>query len=86
MVARTFDAPELLAALRGYLAAHDRLEEVAASGSARDVVDEAEAKSVAAMRLRRELVEQGWTAPRHGAAGNPADGVAPPSETSVEPA
>lgn len=63
MAARDFDDPELLAALRGYLAAADRLDEVAAAGSARDVVDEAEAKSVAAMRLRRALTARGWTAP-----------------------
>lgn len=58
-----FDIPELKAALRGYLAAADRLEEISPSGSARDLVDEAEAKSIAAMRLRRALIEQGWSAP-----------------------
>ena len=63
MSANDFDPPELRAALRGYLAAADRLDEISATGSPRDLVDEAEAKSVAAMRLRRSLVEQGWTAP-----------------------
>ena len=63
MSVRDFDDPGLVAALRGYLAAMDRLDEVSSIGSARDLVDEAEAKSIAAMRLKRELLGQGWTAP-----------------------
>lgn len=63
MSARDFDDPGLVAALRGYLAALDRLAQISGTGSARDVVDEAEAKSIAAMRLKRELSGQGWTAP-----------------------
>ncbi len=63
MSAHDFDDPAVIAALRGYLAAFDRLAEISATGSPRDVVDEAEGKSVAGMRLRRTLVEQGWTAP-----------------------
>ncbi len=63
MSVRDFDAPALVAALRGYLAALDRLEQVSDTASARDLVDEAEAKSIAAMRLKRELIDQGWAAP-----------------------
>ncbi len=63
MSLRDLDDPELMAALRGYVAAVDRLDEVSTSGTPRDVVDEAEAKSVAGMRLKRALVKAGWTAP-----------------------
>ncbi len=63
MSARDLDDPDLLAALRGYLAAVDRVDEISATGTPRDLVDEAEAKSVAGMRLRRALVSKGWTAP-----------------------
>jgi len=63
MSVRDFDDPALLAALRGYLAALDRLAQISDTASARDFVDEAEAKSIAGMRLKRELVSRGWTAP-----------------------
>ena len=63
MSSRDLDDPELVAALRGYLAAADRLVEISTTGTARDLVDEAEAKSVAGMRLKRALVRVGWTAP-----------------------
>jgi hypothetical protein len=68
------DDPGLRAAMRSYLDAADALAEAALAGTAgdgsREVIDRADAKTLAEMALRRQLERLGWTAPRETA---PAD-------------
>ena len=59
----SFDDPELRAAMTAYLDLATALDEAAQVGDARQLLDLAEAKSVAAMSLRKRLEAQGWTAP-----------------------
>lgn len=59
----SFDDPELRAAMTAYLDLATALDEASQVGDARQLLDLAEAKSVAAMSLRKQLVAQGWTAP-----------------------
>jgi hypothetical protein len=59
-----FDDSSVRAAMRGYLAAAERLDAVAEiGGEPRALLDAAEAKAVAGMQLRKALERQGWTAP-----------------------
>lgn len=61
---QSFDDDALRAAMRDYLARSDRLAVAAADGeAARELVDLAEAKAVAAMVLRKRLTDLGWSAP-----------------------
>jgi hypothetical protein len=72
MAMRSFDDPRVRAAMRAYLAAADRLDQVAADGAeARDVVDLAEAKTLSGMALRRELTGNGWRPPARSPEGEP---------------
>lgn len=59
----SFDA-DLRAAMSAYVTAADALDAAAeVGGDARALLDLAEAKAVAGLALRKQLVEQGWTAP-----------------------
>ncbi|MDP3711124.1 MAG: hypothetical protein Q8R60_01400 [Mycobacteriales bacterium] len=61
---QSFDDDSLRAAMRDYLSLSDRLATASSEGqSARDLVDLAESKAVAAMVLRKRLVDLGWSAP-----------------------
>ena len=64
MSQKSFDDPDLRAALTSFLDLATALDEASqVGGEARTLLDLAEAKSVAAMALRRQLEAQGWTAP-----------------------
>ena len=64
MATTTFDDADVRAAMRAFLDSSQKLDEASTVGSeARNLLDLAEAKSVAAMVLRRRLTELGWTAP-----------------------
>lgn len=64
MPQRMFDDAAVRAAMRSYLDAADRLDELATlGGEARDLLDLAERKAIAGMTLRRCLQAHGWTAP-----------------------
>jgi hypothetical protein len=72
MTASAFDDPALRAAMSAYLDAAVRLDETSAvGGEARDLLDLAEAKTLAGMQLRKRLTELGWSAP--AVARQPAD-------------
>ena len=61
---QSFDDDSVRAAMRDYLSLSDRLATASAEGQpARDLVDLAESKAVAAMVLRKRLVDLGWSAP-----------------------
>jgi hypothetical protein len=64
MTHQGFDDPALRAAMSEYLQAAARLDETASvGGEARNLLDLAEAKTVAAMQLRKRLTDVGWSAP-----------------------
>lgn len=64
MSATAFDDTAVRSAMRAYLDAAERLDEVSGDGSEpRVFIDAAEEKSLAAMVLRRRLAEHGWCAP-----------------------
>ena len=64
MTAQAFDDPALRAAMTAYLDAARRLDEISSVGDeARNLLDLAEAKTLAAMQLRKRLTELGWAAP-----------------------
>lgn len=64
MAQTTFDDSELRAAMAAYLRAADALDEAASLGDeARQLLDLAEAKGMAALALRKRLTDLGWTAP-----------------------
>lgn len=64
MPQKMFDDAEVRAAMRRYLDAADRLDELATlGGEARDLLDLAERKAMAGMTLRQCLQAHGWTAP-----------------------
>ena len=64
MTAQAFDDPALRAAMTAYLDAARRLDEVSSVGDeARNLLDLAEAKTLAAMQLRKRLTDLGWSAP-----------------------
>ncbi|MDX6197694.1 MAG: hypothetical protein QOJ79_845 [Actinomycetota bacterium] len=65
MTAQVFDDAELRAAMTAFLDAARRLDESSSVGDeARNLLDLAEAKTLAAMQLRKRLNELGWAAPR----------------------
>jgi hypothetical protein len=60
----SFDDLDLQAAMAVYLDLSTALDEASSTGSEpRQLLDLAEAKTVAALALRRRLEELGWTAP-----------------------
>jgi hypothetical protein len=64
MTAHAFDDAGLRTAMAAFLDAARRLDETSAvGGEARNLLDLAEAKTLSAMQLRKQLVELGWTAP-----------------------
>jgi hypothetical protein len=64
MPAQTFDDAAVREAMTAFLAAATRLdEESATGGEARVLLDLAESKTLAGMRLRKRLTELGWSAP-----------------------
>lgn len=60
MDSRPLDDPALLAAMKDYLDACTRLD---SAGTDSEVLERSEAKSMAAMSLRKRLSEAGWAAP-----------------------
>lgn len=64
MTAQGFDDAALRAAMTAYLDAAKRLDESSSVGDeARNLLDLAEAKTLAGMQLRKRLTELGWHAP-----------------------
>ncbi len=64
MPQRSFDDPELRAAMTAFVDLASELDEKSqVGGQPRDLLDLAEAKSVASMNLRKRLEALGWTAP-----------------------
>jgi hypothetical protein len=57
------DEPKLFDAMRDYVTAAQALADTGREGDARVLLDLAETKLIAGMRLRKALVAQGWTAP-----------------------
>lgn len=58
------DDAQLRAAMSAYVDAARRLDDASdVGGEARDLLDLAEAKTLAAMQLRKRLTELGWAAP-----------------------
>jgi len=73
-----FDDPRLLAAMRSFLASVDALTAAVTAGDDRAVIDRAEDRAIAAMSLRRRLLDVGWTAPpRRPAPPDPAPQTGP---------
>lgn len=58
-----FDDARLLAAMRSFLQAVDAVARAVEDGDEREIIDRAEDRAIAAMALRRRLVELGWTSP-----------------------
>jgi hypothetical protein len=64
MTAQGFDDAQLRSAMTAFLDAARRLDETSSVGDeARNLLDLAEAKTLAAMQLRKRLTELGWGAP-----------------------
>lgn len=64
MTAQVFDDPALRTAMTAFLDVAKRLDEISSVGDeARNLLDLAEAKTLAAMQLRKRLTELGWAAP-----------------------
>ena len=64
MTGQVFDDAELRAAMTAYVEVARRLDETSSVGDeARNLLDLAEAKTLAAMQLRKRLTELGWSAP-----------------------
>ena len=64
MPQKSFDDAALRTAMTDYLAAARALDEASSvGGEARQLVDLAEAKAMAGMKMQKRLVELGWTAP-----------------------
>ena len=64
MPQKSFDDDALRTAMAQYLAAARGLDEASTvGGEARQLLDLAEAKAMAAMKLQKRLVDLGWTAP-----------------------
>ncbi len=64
MTGHAFDDADLRTAMTAYLDAARRLDEISSvGGEARNLLDLAEAKTLAAMQLRKRLAELGWSAP-----------------------
>lgn len=64
MPQKSFDDPELRAAMAAFLSAAEALDEASVvGGQPRDLLDLAEAKAMAGLSLRKRLTALGWTAP-----------------------
>jgi hypothetical protein len=64
MTAQSFDDAAVREAMGAFVTAADRLDEAATTGAdARVLLDLAESKTLAGMRLRKRLAELGWSAP-----------------------
>ena len=64
MSAQGFDDDAVRTAMAAFVTAAAKLDEASATGAeARNLLDLAEAKTLAAMQLRRELTAAGWSAP-----------------------
>lgn len=64
MTQKSFDDLQVRSAMTAYLQAADALDGASRLGDEpRQLLDLAEAKSVASMALSRRLVDLGWTAP-----------------------
>ena len=64
MTALGFDDAALRAAMAAYLDTAQRLDDASSlGGEARNLLDLAEAKTLASMQLRKRLTELGWHAP-----------------------
>lgn len=64
MPQKSFDDPGLRAAMTAFLDLATALDEASkVGGEPRQLLDLAEAKSMAAMSLRKQLEAQGWSAP-----------------------
>jgi hypothetical protein len=64
MTAQVFDDAELRAAMTAFLNVARQLDETSAvGGEARNLLDLAEAKTLAGLQLRKRLTELGWSAP-----------------------
>lgn len=64
MTAHELDDTALRTAMAAYLDSANRLDETSPlGGEARHLLDLAEAKTLAGMRLRKRLTELGWAAP-----------------------
>lgn len=61
--AMDLDEPKTFDAMRDYVAAAQALSDTGREGEPRMLIDLAEAKLIASMRLRKALVAQGWTPP-----------------------
>lgn len=57
------DDPKTMSALRDFVAAATALDDTGREGDPRMLLDLAETKLIASMRLRKALVAQGWTPP-----------------------
>jgi hypothetical protein len=65
MTSHVFDDAQLRSAMAAFLDAARRLDETSSVGDeARNLLDLAEAKTLAAMQLRKRLTELGWAAPQ----------------------
>jgi hypothetical protein len=62
MSAGSFEDPALLAAMRAFVAASDAIDSAAAD---EQLIDLAQAKSMAGMVVRKRLTELGWASPAH---------------------
>ncbi len=66
-----FDDARTRSAMRAFVTAADELDEAVAASSeghgSREVIDRADAKTLAEMALRKQLERTGWTAPREPA-------------------
>ena len=72
MSAQGFDDEAVRTAMAAFVSAAAKLDDASATGAeARNLLDLAEAKTLAAMQLRRELAAAGWTAPRTTAPSAP---------------
>lgn len=64
MSAQGLDDPAVRTAMAAFLSAAGKLDEAATSGAEpRHLLDLAEAKTLTALQLRRELAAVGWSAP-----------------------
>jgi hypothetical protein len=69
-----FDDVRLVAAMRAYVRAVDEVAQAGWAGDDKAVLDRADQRAIAAMAVRRRLLELGWSPPNHRVApGRPAD-------------
>jgi hypothetical protein len=70
-----FEDPRLRAAMRAYLESCDALDtsDTDEGDGPREFIERADAKTLAEMVLRQQLVRLGWTAPREHAPADKGD-------------